>query len=262
MIFRFARGLGRLTAAAIVAGASVGLLGAPAFAAHPVESHPGAAHQDSRTPKPRIGLSGLAFAQRDVDATTGSAVVPLEWTVTDTTAGATGVSGDLDIRMKSNGGGYLGRAIHVEYAYGNSGYGRADFVGGTPERATFRYQLVVPRYAGKTAATWVVSRFNGQNAQGTRLTLDGADLRHFAASLVAKEAVDTTKPVHGYINLEAQGAQHPYGYVNGTMASALYSFDVQDWESGFWRGSLQMRGPTGKKINVDFSVERTRTPPH
>jgi hypothetical protein len=114
----------------------------------------------------------------------------------------------------------------------------------------------VPQYANKTRATWVVSEFTGRNAQGAALTVGRSELRRYPASLAATELVDDSPASHSAISLVGSSAERPaVGYVNGTVARAEYSFSVRDYESGFWKGSLQMRGPTGTTITTDFSVK-------
>src|ERR1039457_6462078 len=47
----------------------------------------------------KLSLTSLAFAQPDVDASGGGAVVDLSWTVKDSSSLATAISGDLKIRL-------------------------------------------------------------------------------------------------------------------------------------------------------------------
>ena len=65
----------------------------------------------------KLTLTKLAFAQRTVDASGGSAVVDLTWTVKDSDASATSITGDVKIRMEGpQSGTYVGVTYDVPFS--------------------------------------------------------------------------------------------------------------------------------------------------
>jgi hypothetical protein len=224
-------------AAATLAIAPLTLLASPASAAPPT-----------------LCVTSLAFATGHVDATTGAAV-RLDWTVADRDATATSVSGDVYLAMRSTvTHRFLGRTYHARYAYQNSGPGQADYVSGTPRESSYSYLFAVPQYADASTAEWVVTKITVADSTGHSLALAGHQLDGYRETLTATELVDASAPAVGAITLDSNTYPvRPYYYVNGASADVRYELEAQDWQSGFWRGWLVLRGPGGQQVRADFA---------
>jgi hypothetical protein len=182
----------------------------------------------------------------------------LTFTIGDSHADATGIGGDLYIRQQgATRGTFIGDTYDVFFSFGNSGFGGADFVSGTPQESTYTYDFAVPRYANASRATWVVTRVViTDGLPGGSLDADPASLGKFKDSFTAKENVDTVKPVYQSLEWASNftAATHPYLYLDGTDPAVTgYDLNVQDFQSGFWKGSLQLTGPGGRTLTAPFA---------
>jgi len=234
-------------AAAALITLSVGAAAAPASAATGAGAQP-AAHG-------KLAVTALGFSQSTVDASTGTATVTLNWTVTDSDPSATDVAGLVYIRMAgSKPGTFIGMA--AVGAYDLTGALTGDEQGngsGTAQDASFSYTFAVPQYANATTARWEVSEVTAQDDQGHTLTLTGARLAAFHAVLTATELVDSTAPTYDSLMFATPG-QRPYVYNNGASGSMTYYLEVLDAQSGLWRGSVTLRGPEGQTARGTFSM--------
>lgn len=239
-------------AAAAVAGALVAsTMGAAAASA---SAATGAAAKPAAQGK--LAVTALSFSQSSVDASTGTATVTLNWTVTDSNPSATDVAGLVDIRMAgATAGTYTGIATVAAYDLtGALGGGNGQInSSGTAQDASFSYTFSVPQYANATTARWEVSKATARDDQGEALTLTGAKLAGFHAVLTATEQTDSTAPTYDTL-LFASPEQRPYVYDNGVNGSMAYYIGFQDSQSGFWRGSLTLQGPDGQTARGTFSM--------
>jgi hypothetical protein len=221
---------------------------APAWAAT------GAANASAQA-KGKLAVTALGWAQSTVDATSGTATVNLNWTVTDSDSAATDVAGEVTIRMAgSKPGTYIGQAYLAAYDF--TGALTGDVQGnpaGTAQDASYSYSFAVPQYANASTANWVVTRVTAQDNEGVTLTLTGAKLAAFGATLTATDLVDTTAPSYDSL-MFASVEQRPYVYDNGVNGSITYYLEVLDPQSGFWKGSLTLQGPGGQTARGTFSM--------
>ncbi len=200
-------------------------------------------------------MTSLGFADSTVDASSGTAEVALNWTITDADTKATDVAGTVDIRMAgSTPGTYIGQTYAVTYDLTNTLTGEnVTSTSGTAQDASFSYQFAVPQYAGTSTAQWVVTRVMAEDDQGHKIAPSGAQLNSFHPVLTATEAIDSTAPAYGSL-LFANPDQRPYLYDNGVSASISYYFEVTDAQSGLWRGTIRLSGPDGQTIATPFSL--------
>jgi hypothetical protein len=233
--------------AGVAAPASASLTGAAAGAG---------AFRDAAQPAGKLALKALSFAQTSVDASAGGAVATLNWTVTDSNPNATSVSGNVYIRMAGREPGtYTGQTFQVMYALGGAPFGQATTVSGTAQESSYSFDFVVPQYAGATTAKWVVTKVTAQDDQGETLSLSGGRLDRFARTVTATELVDSTPPTFdpNSLSFDPADPQHPFAYVNGRNATVTYDFNVQDPQSGIWKGSLRLQGPRGQSVTSRFA---------
>src|SRR5215211_4872804 len=119
------------TATALVTLVAPGVAAAPAWA----------------VPYVKLSLASLAFESQRVDATGEFTVVPLTWTVRNTDQQAGDLFGTVILRQEgATPGSYVGQTYQLDYRIGER-RDRSEFVSGTPQRSTYRYYFVVPRYA-------------------------------------------------------------------------------------------------------------------
>ena len=233
------RRLGRLAGVLIVAAAATLVVAGPAAAAGS-----------------SISIQTLKFMHPNVDATS-TVVNTLTFTIADSHRTATGIGGDLFIRQQGSAPGtFIGDTYDVFFSFGNSGFGGATFVSGSPQKSTYTYDFVVPTYANAAKATWIVSKVViSDGLAGGNLNADPANLGHFQDSFTAKENIDTVKPSYQMNWDTNSGPSHrPYLFLDGTHSVRTgYTVDVQDGQSGFWKGSLQLRGPTGQTVMAPFA---------
>jgi hypothetical protein len=242
---------GAMAAALIAAGTT----GVPAWAQTAARGAVQTAQAETPVPG-SLALTGLSFAQSSVDATSGTATVNLNWTVTDSNPSATDVAGAVYIRMAgSHPGTYIG--MPYEATYDLTGALNTCCVQGNPtgsvQDASFSYSFAVPQYANAATASWVVSQVTVQDDQGDTLTLAWPHLNRFHASLTATELVDSTPPTYDSLML-ANADERPYAYNNGVNGSITYYLEVLDAQSGFWQGRLTLHGPDGQTVHENFGV--------
>jgi hypothetical protein len=205
-----------------------------------------------------ISVTSLGFAKRHVDTTSDVAVVALDFTIKDTNAAAANVVGEVSVRLAGTAPGtYVGQTHEILFSHGETGYGYADWISGTPQESSYRYSFVVPQYANARHATWVVTAVTAQDNVGGSLSVDRAGLRRFTRSVLATTAlVDTTPPTLSWVERETVfGTQRPYVYVGGGDAEVRYGVDFSDSQTGFWRGTLTLTGPDGATIATDFASQ-------
>jgi hypothetical protein len=213
---------------------------------------PAAATASNSSVRSGLALSGLEFARSHVDARTG-VVDTLTWTVTNSDPAATGFGGDLYVQRQNADGTFGSVPIDIPFSYMNSGYSwMGSWVSGTPQRSKFTFDFVVPQYSDSTAGTWVVNRVVLTDDAHTVDTSPDT-FGDFNAKVTAKTLVDTGGPVVGYTTIVLNNSvYHPYVYVGPTGGEAAYAFDVQDGQSGIWKGELDMAGPTGQTVSAPF----------
>ncbi|WP_159400308.1 hypothetical protein [Streptomyces sp. XY431] len=199
----------------------------------------------------QLGLSALSFSQPTVDASTGTAAVTLTWTVTASDPEARQNGGTIVIRQQGDAPDtYVGQSRVVSFLQGSSGYG-ADFVSGNAASATYSYRFAVPRYAGAATAKWTVSLVTIHEIQTQqRQVLAGSALGGFGNVLTATSQVSTATPGQPSLSLNLNG-RPPYVYA-GNNAYVSYSVGVQEQQSGFWKGTLQLTGPGGATLSASF----------
>ncbi|MER5862978.1 hypothetical protein [Kitasatospora sp. NPDC002040] len=206
------------------------------------------------TPKPRLALTALAFAEASVDATGGRARATVEWTVTDTQQAATNVSGTVVVQQVDPAGRPVGRGYPVSFAFQRKWDTRATVVSGTAQAATYRYAFPVPRYAAVANTTWAVVGLTAADDKGTELSLGRARLGTFHNSFTATELIDTTGPAvdNAYVVSE----QPQYRYLDGKPVAVAYDVVASDYEAGVYAGELTVRGPDGTTVTGGFTLER------
>ncbi|MEV7226949.1 hypothetical protein AB0M79_07985 [Polymorphospora sp. NPDC051019] len=204
-------------------------------------------------PSGPLSLTSLAFASKRVDVRENSAVVALNWTVRNTDTTATNLTGSLQIRMVGDApGAYVGQSYHVDFQFGETWYTRARFVSGTPQESTYQYDFTVPRYGRTAQASWVVSSFVVTDDKGASLSIEGSQLAPYRSALKVRTLVDSTPPGMNWFYLEPLSTPRPYAYVRDKSAHLDFYAQLQDWESGFWKGTLRLTGPSGELLTSDF----------
>lgn len=238
------RGLGRLAGVLIVTATAT--LSAAAAAAAAGSS---------------ISIQTLKFMHPNVDATSG-VVNTLTFTVADSHREATGIGGDLFIRQQGSAPGtFIGDTYDVFFSFGNSGFGGATFVSGTPQKSTYTDDFVVPTYANAAKATWIVTKVViSDGLPGGNFNADPANLGHFQDSFTAKENIDTVKPSYQMNWDTNSGPSHrTYLFLDGSHPVRTgYTVDVHDGQSGFWKGSLQLDGPHRADGHGTVRLRRTQ----
>jgi len=201
----------------------------------------------------KLAFASISFAQKHVDASGGPVPVTLNWRVTDSNPNASYVGGEIDIRLAGDSPGtYVGQTYQIQYDINGDTSATAS---GTAQDSSYSYSFAVPQYANKAQAQWVVTKATALDNQGGKLTLSGAALGAFSATLKAKELVDTTPPTYdNTLALEpANSGSHPYVYDNGVAGSMGYSLMAQDQQSGFWKGAIRLTGPGGQTLHAGFA---------
>lgn len=205
-----------------------------------------------------ISITSLAFAERHVDTTGAAVVVALDFSIKNTNAAAANVGGEVSVRLAgSTPGTFVGQTHEILFSYGQTGYGYADWISGTPQQSSYRYQFVVPQYANARHARWVVTAVTARDNVGGSLSVDRTGLRQFVrSSLVTTSLVDTTPPsLSGVARETVIGNQRPYVYVGGGDLEVRYGIDLSDNQTGIWRGTLTLTGPGGATIATDFASQ-------
>ncbi|BEL10807.1 hypothetical protein Q0Z83_089980 [Actinoplanes sichuanensis] len=203
---------------------------------------------------PRLSLTALAFENSTVDATSGSVVDDLTWTIKNTDPDADGLSGSVTLRMRSSiTGAYVGHETTVKFEYDRTCCNGAEYVSGTPQESTYRYSFVVPRWADATSATWEVTNVSAVS-EGVTLSAGAGKLAGFASKVTAATSIDASGPSLDQLELEQGGYPgRPYLYVADGAKYARYSFWAQDQQSGFWKGTIKLAGPGGQSITTPFT---------
>ena len=202
----------------------------------------------------KLAYASISFAQKHVDASGGHVAVTLTWRLTDSNPNASFVAGEIDIRMAGDSPGtFIGRTFQIQYDINGSLDGTVTATG-TPQDSSYSYAFPVPQYANATKAQWVVTKATALDDQGETLSLSGAALDAFSGALTAKELVDTTPATYDLLaTTPVNGGLHPYVYDNGVTGSMGYSLFAQDQESGFWKGTIRLKGPGGRTLQAGFA---------
>ncbi|MET7395185.1 hypothetical protein ABZS66_17015 [Dactylosporangium sp. NPDC005572] len=240
MISNFARGVARgALTLAVTAGTVVGA----ASAAQAAEATAG-----------KLSISALSFAQPTVNSTAGAVADDLTFTVKNQNQHATTVVGHVTIRMHDVAqNAYIGHEQVVQFSYGNTCCGPVRYVSGTPQESTYTYTFVVPQYASSSAVTWDVTKITLDDGIGDSATFGAAKLQPFGASIATTALPDTSGPSLQSVSLYQNSApMRPFVYVGAGSAEVVYSFDVQDWQSGFWKGRIKLAGPAGQSVTTQF----------
>jgi hypothetical protein len=201
-----------------------------------------------------ITLTHLKFAEHSVDATSGTATVNLNWTIKDSDADATTVSGEVSVRLEGRQAGtYVGYAYVIPFSTPGNGTGGATGTG-TAQDSSYTWAFPVPQYAWAAKAHWVVTKVTVQDDQHGKLRLSGGQLGTYAGTLTATELVDSTPPTYDSLQFPVStGPSRPYVYDGGTAGgSSSYSFNADDSESGFWKGRITLTGPGGATLSASF----------
>ncbi|MEU8073538.1 MULTISPECIES: hypothetical protein [unclassified Micromonospora] len=204
---------------------------------------------------PRLGLTALAFADTTVDATGDYAANKLTWTVTNSDPDADFVFGTVTMRMRSTVTGELvGHDWIARYAYQETCCSDAVYESGTPQRSTYSFDLPVRRYSDADTALWEVTKVT-IGYRGTTATVSGVRLQAFGYQFTARTLIDSSGPSADSISLNSF-LRRPYLYMGNGPATVTYDFTVQDWQSGFWKGTIRLAGPGGASITTAFTWER------
>jgi hypothetical protein len=201
----------------------------------------------------KLSLTSLAFAQSDVDASGGGAVVDLNWAVKDSNSLATTISGDLKIRLAgAEPGSYVGQTYDVPFSL--SGFSPGITSSGTAQASSYSYGFTVPQYSFSATSHWVVIRLAVQDDKGETLNLSGHDLNRYSDVLTATELTDSTAPSYDSLAFPVQaGPSRPYVYDGSSGGSSSYTLNGDDAQSGFWKGMLTLLGPGGATLQANFS---------
>ncbi|MFB8201217.1 hypothetical protein, partial [Kitasatospora purpeofusca] len=200
----------------------------------------------------QLGLSALSFSQSTVDASNAYTEVAVTWTVTASNPEARQTGGTIVIRQQGDTPDtYVGQSYTASFLQGNRGFGGADYVSGNAASATYSYSFVVPRYSGAATAKWAVSLVALEEIQSQqRQVLAGSALSGFGNVLTATSKVSTVTALQPELSLDLNG-RPPYVYVSNN-AYVSYSVKIQEQQSGFWKGSLQLTGPGGATLIASF----------
>ena len=221
---------------AIAAGALVTTLGlaAPAAAA-------GAGNLPS--------IGSFAFAQAQVDATSGNATNIMNWHVRDKASGVSTLWGDLSIRQQgSRSGTYVGPMYHVTFGTSWDGTIQVLASSGDAHDSSYTYALPVPQYTGVAKATWVVTEVSLRDDLGQ--THDTGTPK--GGSFTANDLVDSNPPSYDELGLDFNQADTVY--TGAGAAPVAFLFVVTDPESGLAGGTLNLTGPGGATVAQPFEV--------
>jgi hypothetical protein len=203
---------------------------------------------------PRLALTALAFEQSTVDVTGGYAANKLTWTVTDTDPNADSVHGTVTMRMRSTVTGELvGHDWTADYRFQETCCSGAVYESGTPQESTYSFYLPVRRYADAATAIWEVTRVTIASGD-LSATVSGTRLQSFGYRFTAQTLVDSSGPTVQSIGLA--NSRKPYFWIGDGPATVIYDFTVQDWESGFWKGTIRLAGPGGASVTAPVTWAR------
>ena len=200
-----------------------------------------------------LTIKDVAFSAAEVDSTPGYGTVSLEWTVTDTDATATRVTGTVELRQY-DGATYVGLSRTLTYA---SDYATSVSVypqpGSTAQESHYRYDFIVPQYGASATATWRVYRISTQDDRGHAKTLSSRALEELGAAFTVHQLDDETPPTVGAVWLYNDQPMKVYDSGAGTTIS--YYVDIEDEGVGFRKGTLVLAGPGDARISTDFGLE-------
>ncbi|MEU0696680.1 hypothetical protein ABZ349_22255 [Streptomyces niveus] len=220
--------------AAAVGGLLVGtLVGAPA--------------QAEERRQAGIALTALAVEQDTVDATSGSATVTVDWTMTDGNAAATDMFGAITVQQVGDDGGLFGAPHDLTFSFQPRWPYQANPVAGTMASADYSYDFPVPQYAVGSTARWAVVKVTARDDQGGTATVGRQKLADFDAEFTATHLVDSTGPTHDSFGFVLD--QPKYLYNADESVTARYQVFISDAESGFFRGQLLLSGPQGAAVS-------------
>lgn len=202
-----------------------------------------------------LSVSKLSFEPVDHPVTAGSSV-KLQFTVSDTNSAATAIGGDVYLSLETAPGAFVGVPVDVQFAYQNNLYNGAAYVSGTPQESTYSYTFTVPRYAAGASACWGVSKITAGDSTGATLTAGSAALAGFHAQVQATQLTyDNAAPSYSGLQFASNYTyKRPYTYDNGVPGLLSYQLTIQQDQSGFWKGSLGLRGPGGATLAVPFGI--------
>ncbi|MFC5001611.1 hypothetical protein ACFPIJ_27720 [Dactylosporangium cerinum] len=212
-------------------------------------------------PGGKLSLSALSFAQSTVNSTAGAVADALTWTVKDSSQDAVQVSGHVTIRMYDDAAGaFVGHDFVIPFSYGNTCCSSdiGAYVDGTPQESTYAYTFVVPQWASSSSVTWKVTKVTLEDNLGNTATVGAAKLQTFGSTIATTAAVDSGAPtISGLALYQNSSPLRPYVYVNGTSAQVTYTFYIQDWQTGFWKGTLKLAGPGGQSVTTPFQYTKS-----
>ncbi|MEU1394851.1 hypothetical protein ABZ403_02100 [Micromonospora zamorensis] len=203
---------------------------------------------------PRLALTALSFEQSTVDATQDNGSNRLTFTATNTEPDAQNLAGTVTLRMRSSlTGEWLGHDRVVRFDY-NYGWGDVELVSGTPREATFAYHMPVRRYSDATTATWEVTKVT-LSGDDISATVGAAKLSTFPGyRFTATTLIDLSAPTFSFLALN--NGRDPYFYVKDDPAYFAISLTVDDYQSGFWKGSIKLVGPGGQSLSTQIDWAR------
>lgn len=190
-----------------------------------------------------IAVTALAVGQDTVDATSGSATVTVDWTVTDGNAAANDMFGAITVQQVGDDGDLIGAPHELTFSFQPSWPYQANPVAGTIASADYSYDFPVPRYAAGSTARWAVVKVTARDDQGGAVTVGRQKLADFDTAFTATHLVDPTGPTHDSFGFVLD--QPEYLYNADESVTARYRVYISDAESGFFRGQLLLSGPQG-----------------
>ncbi len=200
----------------------------------------------------KLTVTSLSWAQQSVDATGGTAAVNLNWTVEDSNAQATAISGDVKVRNAGpQAGTYVGQTYDIPFSLAGGIQGLA--TSGTAQDSSYSYSFAVPQYSFASTANWDVISVTVKDDKGERLDLTGNQLNRYSGVMTATELVDSTPPTYDSLQFPVViGPSRPYVYVGNSGGPSSYYFNADDAQSGFWKGTITLAGPGGKTLSSSF----------
>src|SRR6266516_4811618 len=103
----------------------------------------------------KLALTGLTWSQSRVDASAGNAVVNLNWTVKDSNAATTAISGDVKVRLAGpQAGTFVGQTLDIPFSLTGGIQGLT--TSGTAQNSSYSYFFTVPQYSFSVTAQWTV----------------------------------------------------------------------------------------------------------
>lgn len=201
-------------------------------------------------PAASIDVPSVAFGAQRVDVTAGMTSVALSWTVTDTSGTASQVRGAVTVQQYI-GGDPVGYPVVVRYSL-NPEWPALVFggPGSTVARSNYSYQLQVPQYAGSAKRTWRVTQITASDNQGGSDRAERGD--GGLAQLQVTGLVDSTAPTIGFFLRDY--SQPDVIFDDGSGVTLNYSLEVNDPESGFWKGSITLRGAANTQVTAPIQL--------